>query len=93
MPRMQSFFGLHHVFGILPSYDQWRLCWMPGSDCAAQATSLGTGAQEVEIEATTVVPLRVMYGSKVFAWNDRDLPRVLCTTILKFIPHQDRKCT
>jgi hypothetical protein len=83
MLRLQSFFGLHNVFGILSCYDQWRICWMPGSDRAAQATSLGTGAQEEEVETQTVVPPREMCGSKVFAWNDRELPRVLCTTILK----------
>eukprot|EP00980_Cylindrotheca_fusiformis_P006810 scaffold1426_cov83-Cylindrotheca_fusiformis.AAC.12 len=84
MLRLQSFLCLHHVFGILSSYDQRQICWMPGSDRAAQATSLGTGAQEQELfETQTVVPPREMCESKIFTWNDRELPRVLCTTILK----------
>lgn len=32
MLRLQSFFGLQQVFGILTSYEKWRVCWMPRSD-------------------------------------------------------------
>lgn len=85
MLRLQSFFGIKNVFGILTSYDQWRICWLPLSDQAAAATSsaaLGTEHAR-EIETQIVVPERVLQGSKFFAWDDEDLPRALCTVILK----------
>ena len=85
MLRLQSFFGLEHVFGILSSYSKWRVCWLPGSERAAMATSTisQSAAEEQEMEIQTVVPERVLHGSKLFAWDDENLPRLLCTTILK----------
>lgn len=84
MLRLQSFFGLEHVFGILSSYENWRICWLPRSERAAMGTSATARvAEEHETEMQTVVPERVLYGSQFFAWNDENLPRVLCTTILK----------
>lgn len=84
MLRLQSFFGLEQVFGILTSYEKWRVCWMPRSDGAALATSATAQiAQEREVETQTVVPERVLHGSELYAWNDKNLARVICTTILK----------
>jgi hypothetical protein len=83
MLRLQSFFGLEHVFGILSSYEEWRICWMPSSDVAAGATTIPLPAQDREKETETVVPQRLLHGSQLFAWNDQALPHVLCTTILK----------
>ena len=86
MLRLKSFFGLEHVFGILSTYAEWRVCWMPQSQKAAVATEILVGkeeADEVETEAESVVSARVMHGSPVFLWNDPNLPRILCSTILK----------
>lgn len=84
MLQLQSFFGLEHVFGILTSYEQWRVCWMPRSERAVVATSATTqAAEEHEMETQTVVPERVLHGSKFFAWDDENLARLLCTTLLK----------
>lgn len=48
------------------------------------ATSMtAQAAEEHETEIQTVVPERVLHGSKFFAWDDENLPRVLCTVILK----------
>lgn len=83
MLRLQSFFGLEHVFGILSTYEQWRVCWMPRSERAAAASTMTQGADELGTESQPVVPDRVLYGCPVFGWNDKSLPRILCTTILK----------
>ena len=36
----RSFHGLQHVFGILTTYNEWRICWLPDCDDAAQATAV-----------------------------------------------------
>eukprot|EP00977_Amphora_coffeiformis_P000444 scaffold112_cov196-Amphora_coffeaeformis.AAC.11 len=70
MLRLQSFFGLQHVFGILSTYEQWRICWMPRSERAAMATSASAPTHDPkdhEAENThTVVPERVLHGSSKF---------------------------
>jgi hypothetical protein len=64
MLRLQSFFGIKHVFGILSSYEQWRVCWMPTStERAARTTTTDQAADEDETETETVVPERVLHGS------------------------------
>lgn len=68
MLRLKSFFGLEHVFGILSTYEEWRICWMPQSQKAAVATKIvgKEEADEVETEVESVVPSRVLHGSPVF---------------------------
>jgi len=42
MMHLRSLFGVRQVFGILTSYDEWRVCWLPNgeSDKLAAADSL-----------------------------------------------------
>jgi hypothetical protein len=42
MMHLRSLFGVRQVFGILTSYDEWRVCWLPDdeSDELAAADSL-----------------------------------------------------
>lgn len=81
MLRLKSFFGLEHVFGILSSYKEWRIYWLPSSNVAAGAMTIPVPGQEKK--AKTVVPPRLLHGSRIFVWHDKALLRVLCTTILK----------
>jgi hypothetical protein len=61
MLRLRSFFGVNHVFGILTSYDEWRICWLPDKNTDTVATE-GTE----KIGATTPQPLLpVAEGSAV----------------------------
>lgn len=85
MLRLQSFFGLKHVFGILTSYEHWRICWMPQTDQAAESSSISIEAEEKyeRVQAVRVVPERKLHGSQVLRWDDAELPRILCSTILK----------
>jgi hypothetical protein len=39
--------------------------------------------EEDATETQTVVPERVLHGGSLCAWDDENLPRILCTTILK----------
>ncbi len=43
MLRLQSFHGLHHVFGIVSTYAEWQIFWLEGTnDAAASQTSHST---------------------------------------------------
>jgi hypothetical protein len=40
MLRLQSYYGLKHVFGIVSTYQRWRIYWLPDSEEAARATAI-----------------------------------------------------
>ncbi|KAL6071676.1 Protein kinase domain-containing protein [Balamuthia mandrillaris] len=40
MMALRSFSGLRYVFGILTTYEQWRVCWLPDANQLAQAEEL-----------------------------------------------------
>ena len=42
MLRLKTFYGLEEVFGIVSTYEQWRICWLPQSDERAKSSSLST---------------------------------------------------
>jgi hypothetical protein len=46
MLRLRSFHGLQNVFGIVTTYNEWRICWLPEADSAAYATSVSTDTGE-----------------------------------------------
>ena len=47
MMRLQSFFGLRHVFGIATTYESWRVYWLAGdSEGAAGSASIADGAAD-----------------------------------------------
>ncbi len=44
MLRLRSFHGLKHVFGIVSTYEQWRLYWLDDCCSAATATDLAAAS-------------------------------------------------
>ena len=42
MLRLRSFHGIKHVFGIVSTYEQWRLYWLDDCASAAAATTVAT---------------------------------------------------
>lgn len=114
MARLESFYGLQHVFGIVSTYQQWRICWFPSSDNAARATEIEPqpkvapqseseneeteGQEKVEHSEEykreyiitfykrrilTVYIRRKIYGTSLIEWNDKELPALLASVILK----------
>lgn len=49
MLRLQSFYGIQNVFGIVTTYHQWRIYWLPQSQDIAQAQSIN---ENFSIEVT-----------------------------------------
>jgi hypothetical protein len=73
MLRLRSFHGLKNVFGIVTTYTQWRLYWLPDCDDIAAATSvnetLSVGApqqldEEEENDDTTEIDATEDYIDK-----------------------------
>lgn len=40
MKRLENFFGLQNIFGILTNYESWRLCWFAEGGEAALSSTL-----------------------------------------------------
>ena len=40
MMRIRSYKGVRSCFGILTSFDQWHICWLPDTDGHASSTSI-----------------------------------------------------
>jgi hypothetical protein len=45
MLRLQTFYGLQNVFGIVTNYQQWRICWLPSSSDSAASVAMPTSQQ------------------------------------------------
>ena len=48
MLRLQSFHGLKDVFGVLTTYEEWRICWFPEFQTAAEAQAVSATREEKE---------------------------------------------
>jgi hypothetical protein len=48
MLRLSCFHGLRNVFGILTTYNEWRICWLPEADVAACTESISADKTERE---------------------------------------------
>src|SRR5690348_9514734 len=46
MLRLKSFHGLKDVFGVLTTYEEWRICWFPHSQTTAEATAVSNNREE-----------------------------------------------
>ena len=40
MMRIRSYKGVRYCFGILTSFDQWHICWLPDTDGYASSTTI-----------------------------------------------------
>jgi hypothetical protein len=53
MLRLRSFHGIKHVFGIVSTYEQWRLYWLEDCAPAAAATALPVAAPSVDSQPSS----------------------------------------
>jgi hypothetical protein len=98
MLQLRSFHGLTHVFGIVSTYKQWRIYWLNDENCInaaasailqppAGAISASVKERKENEEKSTKLDFdpsnRVVWGSKIYEWSDSDLPRALCSVLLK----------
>jgi hypothetical protein len=52
MMHLRSLFGVREVFGILTSYDEWRVCWL--QDDASADLAAATSLPELEVFKTPI---------------------------------------
>ena len=90
MRRLQAFHGLRRVFGIVTTYEQWRVYWLGGTDALARTEALdacprSTEAEEAveDDEKEAEEAERVVNGSGVYEWHDSGLPLVLASVLGK----------
>jgi hypothetical protein len=105
MLRLQSFFGVKYVFGIVSTYQKWRFCWLP----EANASAIKGTVLSIELAPTPELPKhlqeqssnqaqqsnhsheRTMFGTEVIDWNNPYLFRALCSVVIKMSKSPLRK--
>jgi hypothetical protein len=70
MMHIRSLFGVREVFGILTSYDEWRVCWLP--DDESKELAVAESLPEVRVFET---PTKAKTGPSDIATKD-DSPTV-----------------
>jgi hypothetical protein len=56
MLRLQSFFGVKHVFGIVTTYQEWRICWLrDANQSAANGTPLQNFSKPLDFQAQALL--------------------------------------
>lgn len=50
MMRLKSYFGLKHVFGIITTYEEWRIVWLPDASDVARADTSHKAEKDVANE-------------------------------------------
>jgi len=72
----RTFFGLRWSFGIITTYAEWRICWLPNADEAAAATSLDAFTA-LPARPLPAAPPRRIHMSRIFQCNEPDLIKSL----------------
>jgi hypothetical protein len=86
MYRLRHYFGIREVFGIISTYEGWQICWLPEADAIAGATSLFKGSSDFDVmaQAAPADSLEgVMHASRVYRFDDFELPQVLLSVLKK----------
>ena len=86
LQEIRAFHGIHHVLGIVTTYEEWRVCWFPESNDFAKATT-----ESDTIESASVIKQgniadideRLLCGSRIFKHSEDALLNVLGTVLLK----------
>eukprot|EP01137_Pigoraptor_chileana_P021798 Opistho-2@85940 len=141
MARLRALHNVRHVFGILTTYDKWRVCWLDAlgddkieeyaastdippqparlsaTDMVARISSIvsqlsatdysiddddngddngddnntGAATSSDTAESSNAAISRNLNISPVYTWNDKDLPTILASTIVKmaYSPRED----
>lgn len=80
MMMLRNQYGVRHAFGILSTYEEWRVCWLPDTEKAASVTTLldhdedEGGADEIS---------RVVHCTKIYHHDDVELIKILASTLMK----------
>jgi len=78
MVNLRNFFGLKRVFGIVSTYEEWRICWLADSDEAARETDAAAYVRQAQAaESRDVAHIREVYATPIMRYDDPDLVRLL----------------
>lgn len=80
MSKQHSFCGQKHVFGILTTLDEWKICWLPESNDAAISNVLIDDNIDNNIDFEFN---REIISSKTFNHTTKNLARIILSVIVK----------
>lgn len=76
----RHYFGLAHVFGVLTTMNQFRICWLPDCDACAASESIDNPVFGDHLSSDVATEL---HGTKVFPGSDIRVHQCLISVILK----------
>lgn len=84
MVNLRQFFGLRRVFGIISTYAEWRICWLPDNDVAAAETSVETYKKLDSSAASSQLDQgRTIHASRIYSHNEPTLIQALVHLVHK----------
>jgi hypothetical protein len=94
MMMLRAFHGLTFVFGIVTTYEQWRICWLEDTDALAMSdgaepvSQVPTGHAEREVEVFDddddgKPVVGKLHAGDVLRFDNADLPRVIVSVLCK----------
>ena len=82
---IRAFYGLPCLFGIITTYNEWRIVWSTDSDGLAAAVDLDSNT----INELSIVPVepdcRRLHCSDIYSITDDCLPHVIIATLRKML--------
>ena len=78
MVNLRNFFGLKRVFGIISTYEEWRICWLADTDEAARETNAAAYVQRArEVESQDVAGDRKVHATPILRHDNPELVLLL----------------
>ena len=87
MLQLRTLYGLVDVFGVLTTYQEWLVVWLP--DCqelaGAQGVRDGNNKDPIAQILSKPRPPNVLHGTEIVRYNDLNLPILLVSLLHKVI--------
>ena len=80
MIMLQNFHGIRYVFGLITTYSEWRICWLPHTDVCAAASERIQNHPPIISHG---VEERIVHCSPKYKCTDQSLIPMLCSVIHK----------
>ena len=84
MMCLRQFNGLRNIFGIITTYNEWKICWLEDTDkAAASEMKLSNDEYGPPMEGIRIASKRVVRCSRIYKNHEPELIKVLVSVVHK----------
>ncbi|KAJ3392416.1 hypothetical protein HDU92_008475 [Lobulomyces angularis] len=86
MQELRYTYGVKYVFGIITTYNEWKICWYSNSTTIAKAVSIEETNQYIENDKDSYpydINENELYTSKCYKYNDPVIIQILISCVNK----------